>query len=72
MMSSNELLEKLSPQSLANLGQQHIVYVKPVTIEGDQIFEVHAANGQAIARFADRDVAFEMCQQNDLEPLSVH
>ena len=71
-MSTNEFLEKLSPESLANLGQQHIAYVKPITVEGDQVFEVHAANGQAIARFADRDVALAMCDQNDLQALSVH
>ena len=71
-MSTNEFLEKLSPESLTNLGQQHIAYVKPITVKGDQVFEVHAANGDAIARFVDRDVAVAMCQQNDLQALSVH
>ena len=71
-MSTNEFLDKLSPDNLVNLGQQHIAYVKPITVEGDRVFEVHAANGQAIGRFADRDIAFAACQQNDLQPLSVH
>jgi len=71
-MSTNEVIEKLSPENLANLGQRHIAYVKPVTVEGDRVFEVHAANGQAIARFANRDGAVAMCQDNDLQPLSVH
>ena len=71
-MSTHEVIEKLSPENLANLGQQHIAYVKPITVDGDEIYEVHAANGQALARFADRDVALAMCQQNDLQPLSVH
>ena len=71
-MSRDEMLKQLSPENLAALGQQHIAYVKPALIDGAKIYEVHAADGAEIARFADRDIAFAACRQHELEPLSVH
>ena len=33
---------------------------------------LHAANGEALARFADLEIAMVTCRQNELEPVSVH
>ena len=71
-MSTKEILSKLDPAALAELGQRHIAYVKPIEVDGTRIYEVHAANGEALARFADREVALVTCRQNELEPVSVH
>lgn len=71
-MMTDDVLKQLSPEALAALGAQQIAYVKPALIDGQRIYEVHAADGEEIARFTDRDVAFVVCRQNELQPLSVH
>ena len=71
-MNRDEILNQLSPENLAVLGQQHIAYIKPALVDGKKVYEVHAADGAEIARFADRDIAFAACRQHELEPVSVH
>ncbi len=71
-MSTRELMTQLDPEALAELGQQHIAYVKPVEVDGSKVYAVHAANGETLARFAHREVALVVCEQNDLQPMSVH
>ena len=71
-MSIEKTIPALSPAHLANLGAEQIAYIKPCR-EGDQmIFEVHAANGEELARVDDRTMAEVLCRQNELMPLSVH
>jgi hypothetical protein len=41
-------------------------------IDGAGAFAVHAANGTQIAVMADREVAFAVVRQHDMEPVSVH
>jgi hypothetical protein len=57
---------------LSQLGCGEVAYVKPVRLEGENAFAVHGADGRPLAVVADRDVAFSVVRQNDLEPLSVH
>ncbi len=70
-----DLLQKhwnLTEQDLIMLGIEKLAYVKPVTIKGDSLFAVHAADGTEIAVIADRDVAYAAVRQHSLEPVSVH
>jgi hypothetical protein len=70
-----DLLQKhwnLTEQDLTMLGIEKLAYVKPVTIKGDSLFAVHAADGTEIAVIADRDVAYAAVRQHSLEPVSVH
>jgi hypothetical protein len=62
----------MSDHDLAALGLQEVAYVKPVSVEGNTAYAVHAADGTEIAVMADRDVAFAAIRQNDLRPVSVH
>lgn len=62
----------LTDQDLIMLGIEQLAYVKPVTIAGDSLFAVHAADGTEIALIADRDVAYAAVRQHSLEPVSVH
>lgn len=71
-MSAIPRLRQMSRQELALLGVQDMAYVKPVLVEGVQGYAVHAADGTAIAVLGDRDTAFAMLRQHDLEPMSVH
>jgi hypothetical protein len=62
----------MSDHDLAALGLQEVAYVKPVSVEGNTAYAVHAADGTEIAVMADRDIAFAAIRQNDLRPVSVH
>jgi hypothetical protein len=67
-----ESLRQLSANELGLLGMEDLAYVKPVMIDGAGAFAVHAANGTQIAVMADREVAFAVVRQHDMEPVSVH
>ena len=58
-----------SPQDNAT---EQIAYVKPVTVEGQTIFAIFAADGRELAVIENRDLAEATVRQNDMEPLSVH
>ena len=65
-------LKTLSPEAFAALGAPELAYVKPVKVDGNYAYAVHAADGRELAVFADRSLAFTTAQQNDLLLVSVH
>jgi hypothetical protein len=71
-MNQIERIRQMSRQELALFGVQDMAYVKPVAVEGERNYAVHAADGTAITVVADRDTAFAMLRQHNLEPMSVH
>jgi hypothetical protein len=71
-MNPIERIRQMSRQELALFGVQDMAYVKPVVVEGVWNYAVHAADGTAITVVADRDTAFAMLRQHNLEPMSVH
>jgi hypothetical protein len=71
-MNEIERIRQMSIRELALFGMQDIAYVKCDAVSDAPGYTVHAADGTQIAAFADREVAFAMLRQHDLEPLSVH
>ncbi len=71
-MEKIEQIRQMSARELALFGMQDLAYIKPIVVEGTAGYAVHAADGTQIAVLPDRDVAFAMVRQHDLEPLSVH
>lgn len=65
-------IREISPQDLMVLGREQVAYVKPVEVDGQAAFAVHAADGTHIAVMASRDLAFATIRQHNLEPASVH
>ncbi|MBP2228245.1 DUF1150 family protein [Azospirillum agricola] len=65
-------LSHLSPQDFAAFGLGHVAYVRPVEVDGETAFSIHAADGTPLSVMPERDVAFAAVRQNDMEPLSVH
>jgi hypothetical protein len=63
---------RLPDEAFAALGVQQIAYVKPIVREGETVFEVHAADGTAVALLESLDVAAAAVRQHGLEPLRVH
>lgn len=72
MLLPQSTLRTMSPSDFAAFGVQEVAYVKTVTLEGRQTFEVHAADGTPLTVMPDRETAFVVIRQNDLEPVSAH
>lgn len=70
-ISTNGATPMTSSAFLA-LGAMNVAYIKPVKVDGLPAYGIHAANGQELAVFGEREVAFAAARQNDLEPVSVH
>ncbi len=71
-MNTTVQIRQITTQDLAALGVHDIAYIKPKTIDGQQVFAVHAADGAELAVLPSRESAFAAVRQNDMEPLSVH
>ncbi|WP_366655434.1 DUF1150 family protein [Fodinicurvata sp. EGI_FJ10296] len=67
-----ELSRHMSPTDFAAYGTQEIAYVKTIDQEGSTAFAVHAADGTQLTVMTERDQAFAVIRQNDLEPVSAH
>jgi hypothetical protein len=65
-------LNQMSPTDFAALGLNQIAFVKPTVVEGEAVFAVHGADGTPLTVVKDRDVAFAVIRQNDMEPVSAH
>lgn len=62
----------MTEQAFAALGVSQIAFVKPVVVDGRLAQSVHSADGTPLAVVGDRDTAFAVVRQNDLEPVSAH
>jgi hypothetical protein len=65
-------IRHLSTEELARLGMQQIAYVKPVMMNGEPAFSIHAADGTPMAVAGDRDVAISAILQHEMLPTLVH
>ncbi|MGK9167336.1 DUF1150 domain-containing protein [Inquilinus limosus] len=63
---------EMSPTDFAALGLNQIAFVKPVVVDDQPAFAVHGADGTPLAVVKDRDLAFAVIRQNDMEPVSAH
>jgi len=55
-----------------NLGRDHIAYIRPATLNGMNVFAVHAADGTPLAFHADRAAAAALVRQNDMVAVLLH
>ena len=67
-----KFVPELTAEQFAALGVDKVAYVRPEMVEGQKVYAIHSADGNAIGMMAGRDVAFAAVKQNDMEPVSVH
>jgi hypothetical protein len=73
MLTKSELLKKtLSPRDLGSFGIEDVAYVKTVTVDGQKLHAIHAADGTPLTVVNTRDLAFATVRQHDMQPASVH
>ena len=65
-------IHHLSAEQLGQLGVSQIAYVKPVTVNGQNGFAIHAADGTPMAVAGDREVAMAAILQHEMHAVSVH
>ncbi|QDY70198.1 DUF1150 family protein [Qingshengfaniella alkalisoli] len=73
-----------TPHEMAKEAGDRIVYVRPMhtadlpdelrqqTGDLDEIYSVHAPNGDRLALVRDRKLAFALARQHDFTPVDVH
>jgi hypothetical protein len=67
-----EEMRQLSARELGMLGMEDVAYIKPIVEDGVEAFAVCAADGTQMAVIPNRNLAFAVVRQHDMEPLSVH
>lgn len=71
--ASGELdIRHLTQDQLMQLGMAHLAYVKPVLLDGQMAFAIHAADGSPMAVAADCDLAVAAIVQHEMQPALVH
>ena len=65
-------IRKLTAEQLMQLGMADLAYVKPVMLNGQAAFAIHAADGSPMAMAADCDLAVAAIVQHEMVPALVH
>lgn len=68
-LSFQTFLRGMSPSAFKVLGLHQLGYIKPTNDNG---FELHAADGEILARFQTFEHALEATEAQDLKPVTVH
>lgn len=64
--------QQFTLKDLEVLGLGQIAYVRPILVDGQNVWSVHAANGQQVALMPTRESAWAALRQHDLEMVSVN
>ena len=65
-------IRHLSTEQLQALGVAQLAYVKPVRMEGQDVFAIHAADGTPMALVPDLALAVAAIRQHEMVPALVH
>ncbi len=65
-------IRHMSLQQLAQLGVSRLAYVKPVLMNGEIGFAIHAADGTPMAVAAERETALAAIRQHDMQAVLLH
>jgi hypothetical protein len=65
-------IHAMTSGDFAVFGNGEIAYIRQVSLNGEDAFAVHSADGLTLAVINDRDLAVAVVRQNELEPLSLH
>ncbi len=65
-------LKSLSQQDLAALGAGEIAYLRPVSVQGEEVVAVMGADGRQVGLAPDYDSAVVAALQNELLVVPLH
>lgn len=64
--------DKEAISDLMSWNDENVAFIKPGMEDGKWMWSIYAADGEKIAMTDDREFAFIVAKQNDLNPQSVH
>ena len=62
----------LTPEALSAWSAPYLAYIKPLWVDGEEVFAICSADGTQLGICPTLDVAFVAARQHDLEPLNLH
>lgn len=65
-------IRHLTDIQMRALGVSRVAYIKPVMIEGEGAFAIHAADGTPMALTEDQNTAIEAILQHEMVPALLH
>lgn len=65
-------IRRLSQEQLMQLGMSDLAYIKPVWMNGQTAYAIHAADGSPMALAADCDLAIAAIVQHEMSAAMVH
>lgn len=70
--TETKVTERMTPELFAALGVGSVAYVKTVKSNDRTAYAIHGADGRHLAIAPNRDAAFALIVQNDMEGVSLH
>jgi hypothetical protein len=76
-ISRDEAVRVVDPRQMTRtqlryLGMPRLVYLRCVTVDGQEAFAIHAADGTSIAVVEDLEVALEVASESNMVFVAVH
>ncbi len=65
-------IRQITTDQLAQLGVSHLAYIKPVTVGGEDVFAIHAADGTPMAVAPNRELAWGAIIEHEMVPTLVN
>ena len=70
--TAEDLLRNISAQDFLAFGIHQLAYIRPVNVDGQKVWSLHAADGTALAVQNNPHLAAVLARQNDLEPVALN
>lgn len=64
--------KRFTDQDWLAFGLNEVAYVRPVKMEGQQVFAIHGADGAQLAVVPSAEIAWAALRQHELEPVGLH
>ena len=65
-------IRHITTAQLAQLGVSQLAYIKPVTVGGEDVFAIHAADGTPMAVAPNCELAWGAILEHEMVPALVH
>ena len=65
-------IRQITTDQLAQLGVSRLAYIKPVTVGGEDVFAIHAADGTPMAVAPNRELAWGAIIEHEMVPTLVN
>lgn len=65
-------IRHITTAQLAQLGVSRLAYIKPVNVDGEAVFAIHAADGTPMAVAPNRELAWGAIVEHEMVPALVH